>query len=70
MSTPTNNKTACHMSVLFLGNDRRVSIYEVLNDEDIGSNSRLDYELVASKDNVYGRHNGWETFTITDSVKR
>jgi hypothetical protein len=67
---------------MYDGINRRVSVFEVIdggNDvsafpENVGVDVRSETtiivrDLVASKD-FYGRESGWETFTVTDAVRR
>lgn len=56
---------------LYDGINRRVTVYEVneqINEVSI-SGSNIVKELIASK-TIYGRESGWETFTMTDAVRR
>ena len=63
------------------GINRRVTVSELTGDVTAGDgggdgppSSPLDqpsrrYETIVAKD-IYGRQSGWETFTVTDAVKR
>ena len=49
----------------FLGVNRRVSVHEIVVDDELGNTTTF----VMSRD-LYGPHSGWETFDVTDAVRR
>ncbi|CAH1794706.1 unnamed protein product [Owenia fusiformis] len=52
----------------YSGHNRKVSVFEVILPED--SNASERQHILISCKNIYGRHSGWETFTVTQAVSR
>lgn len=53
----------------YLGVDRTVSVYEVHTTDIQDYGTEKTSQMISTK-HIYGRNSGWETFTITDAVKR
>lgn len=49
----------------YVGDDRKVSLYEVITDDD----GTRHLKLVSQK-HIYGRNSGWESFDVTPAVRR
>jgi len=49
--------------------NRRVTVYELGEAPGNFTSTASGYQQISSK-LIYGRSNGWETFTVTEAVKR
>ncbi|XP_006902599.1 PREDICTED: bone morphogenetic protein 10-like [Elephantulus edwardii] len=54
--------------LMYEGVDRKITIFEVLESKDERDNERNMLILVSEK--IYGTNNEWETFDVTDAIKR